>query len=66
MPWRRLFPGEERQLGMLRQWLKTLLPGIPARDDVLSIATELASNAIVFFLLSRVPRAFRTEDPIRS
>jgi hypothetical protein len=44
--WRRVFPGEERQLGVMRRWLATLLPECPARDDVLSVANELSSNAI--------------------
>ena len=43
---RRVLPGEERQLGVLRRWLASLLPDCPARDDVLVVATELASNAI--------------------
>lgn len=44
--WRRVFPGEERQLGILRRWLASLLPECPARDDLTSIATELGSNAL--------------------
>lgn len=44
--WRRVFPGEERQLSLLRQWLSSLLPECPARDDVLCVATELATNAV--------------------
>src|SRR5713226_6853778 len=44
--WGRVFPGEERQLGMLRRWLAELLPDCPSRDDVASGATELGSNAI--------------------
>lgn len=44
--WRRIFPGEPCQLGMLRRWLASLLPAGPARDDVVLVATELASNAI--------------------
>ena len=44
--WRQVFPGEERQLGMLRQWLSSLLPECPARDDVMCVATELATNAV--------------------
>ena len=44
--WRRVFRGEERQLGVLRRWLASLLPQHPARDDVTSVATELASNAL--------------------
>jgi serine/threonine-protein kinase RsbW len=44
--WQRVFPGEERQLGVLRRWLESLLPDCPARDDVASVATELGSNAV--------------------
>lgn len=44
--WRREFPGDERQLGLLRRWLASLLPECPARDDVVLVATELASNAV--------------------
>jgi len=44
--WRRVFPGEGRQLGVLRQWLASLLPDGEARDDLVLVATELASNAI--------------------
>jgi anti-sigma regulatory factor (Ser/Thr protein kinase) len=46
MRWRRVFPGEERQLGVMRRWLASLLAAGPARDDVILVATELASNAI--------------------
>ena len=31
--WRRAFPGEERQLSLLRRWIASLLPECPARDD---------------------------------
>jgi Histidine kinase-like ATPase domain len=44
--WRQFFKGEERQLGVMRRWLASLLPECEARDDVISVATELASNAI--------------------
>lgn len=44
--WRTVFPGEERQLGMLRRWLASVLPACPSRDDVISVANELASNAV--------------------
>ena len=46
MRWRQVFPGEERQLSVLRQWLASLLPDCPARADVASVATELGANAI--------------------
>lgn len=44
--WCRVFPGEARQLGLVRHWLASLLPDCPARDDVASVATELGSNAV--------------------
>lgn len=44
--WRRVFPGEERQLGLLRRWLELLLPECPARSDVACVATELGTNAV--------------------
>jgi anti-sigma regulatory factor (Ser/Thr protein kinase) len=44
--WRRVFPGEARELMAMRQFLAALLPECPARDDVMSVATELASNAL--------------------
>src|SRR6266700_415437 len=44
--WRRVFPGEERQLGVLRRWLELLLPECPARGDVACVATELGTNAV--------------------
>jgi serine/threonine-protein kinase RsbW len=44
--WRRTFPGEPRQLGELRRWIASLLPPRPPRDNVTSVADELASNAI--------------------
>src|SRR5262249_2007793 len=44
--WRQVFAGEESELTDLRRWLGMLLPEGPSRDDVISVATELASNAI--------------------
>jgi hypothetical protein len=44
--WRQVFDGEEPQLGVMRRWIKSLLPDCPVRDDVLSVATELSGNAI--------------------
>lgn len=46
MRWRQVFPGEERQLSAVRRWLSSLLPACDARDDVVSVVTELGSNAI--------------------
>ncbi len=44
--WRRLFPGDERELRRLRHWLTGLLPDCPTRDDLVSVAVELGTNAI--------------------
>ena len=46
--WQQAFPGEERQIGELRRWLGGLLPACTARDDVVSVAVELATNAVKF------------------
>jgi anti-sigma regulatory factor (Ser/Thr protein kinase) len=43
---RQAFPGEECQLRVVRRWLAASLPGCPALGDLLSIVTELGSNAI--------------------
>src|ERR1700727_1239530 len=44
--WRAVFRGEEREIGQARRWLAGLLPGCPARDDVITIAVELCTNAV--------------------
>jgi histidine kinase-like protein len=44
--WRRTFPGEPQQLVELRRWIASVLPPRSARDDLTSVADELASNAI--------------------
>ncbi len=44
---RRAFPGESCQLRAVRQWVASLLPDCPARDDVICVATELAANAVL-------------------
>jgi hypothetical protein len=44
--WRRAFPGHEAQLRNVRRWLAELLPGCPARDDVLAVTVEFATNAV--------------------
>jgi anti-sigma regulatory factor (Ser/Thr protein kinase) len=45
--WRRVFPGEERQVSVMRSWLTSLLPDCPAREDVALVATEISSNAVL-------------------
>ena len=42
----RVFPGEDRQLRVLREWLRGLLPACTARDDVIAVASELGANAV--------------------
>ncbi|SRR5712691_116924 len=42
----RSFPGQNSELRYVRRWLAGLLPACPAREDVLSIAVELATNAV--------------------
>ena len=44
--WRREFPGDNAQIGALRRWLESLLPPCPARDDLVSVAVELSTNAV--------------------
>ena len=43
---RRVFTGEERQLAEVRHWVDALVRPCACRDDVISVVTELASNAI--------------------
>jgi serine/threonine-protein kinase RsbW len=47
MWWRRDFPGDANHLGEMRRWLQSLLPGCPARDDLVLVASEMGSNAIL-------------------
>lgn len=44
--WRRVFPGDQPQLAVLRRWLTSLLPDCLARSDVVCVATELGTNAV--------------------
>lgn len=44
--WQRLFRGQEGELCHLRRWLAGLLPDSSARDDLISVAVELGTNAI--------------------
>lgn len=43
---RRVSPGRPPEVARVRRWLAGLLPDVPARDDVLTIAVELVTNAI--------------------
>ncbi len=44
--WQRLLRGQQSEVRQLRRWLATLLPDGPERDDLTSVAVELATNAI--------------------
>src|ERR1700759_4364166 len=44
--WQRLFRGQESELRQLRYWLTGLLPDSPGRDDLISVAVELGTNAV--------------------
>ena len=44
--WQRLFRGQESELRHLRRWLTGLLPDCPERDDLISVAVELGTNAV--------------------
>jgi hypothetical protein len=44
--WRRAFPGDDAQVSVLRRWLECLLPPCPARDDLMTVAVELGTNAV--------------------
>jgi anti-sigma regulatory factor (Ser/Thr protein kinase) len=45
--WTRHFAGRTDQVGEVRRWLEDLLPDCAARADVLLLASELCTNAIV-------------------
>ena len=44
--WRQVYRGLESQISELRRWLAGLLPPCEARDDVMTVAVELATNAV--------------------
>ena len=44
--WRRAFPGDDARISTLRRWLESLLPPCPSRDDLVSVAVELGTNAV--------------------
>ena len=44
--WRRPFPGDDAQIGALRRWLECLLPPCSPRDDLITVAVELGTNAV--------------------
>jgi serine/threonine-protein kinase RsbW len=44
--WSRVFPGEPPLVGQARSWIAELLPACSPLDDLLLLASELASNAV--------------------
>jgi serine/threonine-protein kinase RsbW len=42
----RVFPGEPRQVPLVRAWVARTLAGCPAREDLVTCVSELAANAI--------------------
>lgn len=44
--WARRFPGTAEQPARARHWIQALLPPCPARDDLITVTSELASNAV--------------------
>lgn len=44
--WRRVFPGDNAQISTLRRWLECVLPPCSSRDDLMSVAVELSTNAV--------------------
>jgi len=47
LQWRRVFPGQAAQLRPMRSWVESMLPDCPARDTVITVASELAGNAVL-------------------
>jgi len=45
--WQRIFPGVPAQVAEVRRFVSCLLTGCPARDALVSCASELAANAVV-------------------
>jgi anti-sigma regulatory factor (Ser/Thr protein kinase) len=56
-----MFPGAEVQLRELRRWLAGLLPDCEARCDVVTVAVELAANAVRHSASGRPGRFFAVE-----
>jgi len=44
--WLRRFPGQASQVAVMRSWIARLLPACDPLDDLLVLASELASNAV--------------------
>lgn len=56
----RIFPGEERQLYVMRRWLEELFPDLSVLGDVACIATELGANAVRHTASGRPGGSFAT------
>lgn len=57
----RAFPGHGQELAQVRRWLSSILPPCSARDDVLSVATELCTNAVEHTASGRTGGSFAVE-----
>jgi hypothetical protein len=44
--WSRDFPGQKAQVRAVRAWIEGLLPACDAREDLVTIASELGTNAV--------------------
>ena len=51
-PRRRIFPGSYEQVRQVRLFVARVLEGCPVADEAVLLSSELATNAITFFLLS--------------
>jgi anti-sigma regulatory factor (Ser/Thr protein kinase) len=45
--WRRIFAGDPAQVAEVRRFVACLLEGCPARDALVSCASELSANAVI-------------------
>ena len=53
MRWRRIFPGDPVQVAEVRQFVACLLEECPARDALVSCASELSANAVIHTVSGR-------------
>lgn len=61
LEWHRAFSGKKNQVREVRRWLSALLTPCPACDDIVLIASELATNAIVHTLSGKPGGQFEVD-----
>jgi serine/threonine-protein kinase RsbW len=61
LQWHRAFPGTRDQVREVRRWLTALLPPSPARDEIILIASELATNTVVHTLSGKAGGLFEVD-----